>query len=246
MHKVSSVPELVLFGFWVGQLNIVLGIFNLLPAFPTDGGRVLRSLLVSRQGRLRGTRNAVKVSRMMAWFFGILGLLQFNIILMLIAFFIYTAAQSELFVVTAITVLKGMKVREVMRPVTAIPGDATLHDAASIMLQRNTTLIPVATTGEQFYGMVSIGLLKRLPKESWRETRLRDVVTDVTDPCRPHDDLDESVITNLVGHPHGLPVVEDSQVIGLVRLSDVNETIQLRELTSELRAENAFESYRPT
>ena len=85
-------------GFF-GQLlaaNLVLAIFNLLPAFPMDGGRVLRSLLAMRMGHLRATEIAARVGRWMAFLFGILGIYYQAFMLVLLAVFVFLAGTAEL------------------------------------------------------------------------------------------------------------------------------------------------------
>lgn len=77
--------------------NLILALFNLLPAFPMDGGRVLRSLLAMRMGHLRATEIAARAGRWMALFFGILGVLYFQFTLILLALFIFLAGTAELF-----------------------------------------------------------------------------------------------------------------------------------------------------
>lgn len=79
----------------VGGLNMVLAVFNLLPAFPMDGGRVLRAMLTKRMGRLRATLIASRLGKLLALIMGIVGIVTNNINLILIAVFIYFAAGRE-------------------------------------------------------------------------------------------------------------------------------------------------------
>lgn len=228
LYWFSDSPNLALFGFWIGQLNLVLGIFNLLPAFPTDGGRVLRSILVSRQGRVRGTQNAVRVSRVFALFFGLVGLLNFNIILILIAFFIYIGSQSELFYVMAQYALKGMKVRDVFVRTDPIPENASVLEAAKLMVDERSTALPVANSGPP-YGIVNVESLQRVPKSLWGQTSVRNIQSEVPISADIDEPLDELLTSGQLSN-WGIPVTEDGNVIGLVRMSDILETIQLREV----------------
>jgi Zn-dependent protease len=82
------------FTVW-SAINLVLVLFNLLPSFPMDGGRVFRALMTPRIGRLRATYIASRVGRFMAILFGVFGALRFDFILMAIAFFIHRAATAE-------------------------------------------------------------------------------------------------------------------------------------------------------
>ena len=85
----------------LGRINFILAIFNLIPSFPMDGGRVFRAALVPRLGRLTATRIAATVGRGIAWVFGLLAVLpllhggQIRFSLLLIAFFVHQAAGAE-------------------------------------------------------------------------------------------------------------------------------------------------------
>jgi len=89
MHRPGTVIMLL------GAVNLMLALFNLLPSFPMDGGRIFRAWLTPKLGRLTATRVAAKVGRFMAIVFGIIGLLKLNVFLILIALFIYQAAGAE-------------------------------------------------------------------------------------------------------------------------------------------------------
>lgn len=91
---IRSWPQTFAYCFWI---NIILGAFNLLPAFPMDGGRILRALLAQRIGFIRATRIAVRLGHIFAILFGIIGIMQSppNFILILIAFFVYLSASNE-------------------------------------------------------------------------------------------------------------------------------------------------------
>ncbi len=90
-------PGLVIYTFIVlGSMNLMLALFNLLPSFPMDGGRIFRAWLTPRIGRVAATRIAAKIGRFMAIVFGIMGILPpFSIIMIAVAIFIYMAAGAE-------------------------------------------------------------------------------------------------------------------------------------------------------
>jgi Zn-dependent protease len=95
------------------QINIFLVLFNLLPAFPMDGGRVLRSLLATRFSYLRATEIAARVGRWMALVFAILAVLSWNPMLLILAAFVFITGMTELFQV---------RMREALRRTAATPG----------------------------------------------------------------------------------------------------------------------------
>lgn len=90
----GAIPLAVLF-YILAAVNLALFLFNLLPSFPMDGGRIFRAFMTPRIGRLRATALAAKIGRIMAVLFGIYGFFNGNIILILIAIFIYQAAGAE-------------------------------------------------------------------------------------------------------------------------------------------------------
>lgn len=117
----------------LAAINGLVAIFNMLPAFPMDGGRVLRGLLSRRLGFLRATKVAAGVGQGMAIVFGLFGLLSLNFILLLIAAFIYVGAAGEKARVEARAALSGLKVESVMMDRV---GEARLHERAGEVARR--------------------------------------------------------------------------------------------------------------
>lgn len=100
--------------FHLGYLNLVLAMFNLVPAFPMDGGRILRALLSIRLGNVRATHIASIVGRGFALLFGIAGVMTGNVVLLIIAAFVWMGARGEKRQVEADAELAGLKVSDVM------------------------------------------------------------------------------------------------------------------------------------
>jgi Zn-dependent protease/CBS domain-containing protein len=117
----------------IAWMNLALGIFNLLPAFPMDGGRVLRGLLVKRVGRSKATRIATNVGKVMAAGFAIYGLITFNVILILIAGFVYLGASAEASRLAARDVLHDVAVTDLM---TSRLGEARPEEPAADVARR--------------------------------------------------------------------------------------------------------------
>jgi Zn-dependent protease len=114
-------------------VNVVLGAFNLLPAFPMDGGRVLRGLLATRMGKTRATRVAATLGKIMAVVFGLVGLVSFNVILVLIAAFVYMGASGEQSRLELRHVLEGLPVAQLM---TDRLGEAYVDERAGEVARR--------------------------------------------------------------------------------------------------------------
>lgn len=105
--------------FHLGYLNLVLALFNLVPAFPMDGGRILRALLAIRLGNRRATRIASGVGRVFALLFGAAGVMTGNVVLLLIAAFVWFGARAE---VRQVEEIEARSARESVRPWPILPG----------------------------------------------------------------------------------------------------------------------------
>ena len=228
IHNVSSVPELRLFSFWLSNANLALGIFNLLPAFPLDGGRALRSVLAARHGNLKATQSAVRMSKILAWSLGLVGLLTFNLILVLIAFFIHSAAQAEIGTLIAKEALKGLKVVEVMTFLRPIRGSMTLSEAAAEMLKNKVKVLPVEMERKPAMGLLSLETLRSIERHLWDTATVREATEPTTQFLRK-DELVIEALTRIAQAPfRALPVVEGDQVNGVLQYSDIMDVIQFR------------------
>lgn len=149
LEKASLVQRLAL-------INVSLVIFNLIPAFPMDGGRVLRALLAMRLGPQRATEIAAKFGQVFAFLFAAAGLF-LNPMLLLIGMFIYIAASSELHANAMRWFAQGLTVAEGMeRTVRSLPANALLSEAVEALLASSQRAFPVID------GMhLPVGLLDR-------------------------------------------------------------------------------------
>jgi Zn-dependent protease/CBS domain-containing protein len=139
----------------VAIANVVLLVFNLIPAFPMDGGRVLRALLAMWLGRARATRIAAGIGQVMAIGFAILGFMG-NPMLILIAVFIFLAAGGEANDVEAREMTRGRPVSEGMISVFEPLGvGATADDAAALLLRTTQQELPVVDGGGHLRGVVT-------------------------------------------------------------------------------------------
>lgn len=128
----------------LAAVNLFLAVFNLIPAFPMDGGRVLRALLSTTTNRVRATRIAATAGQITAFLFGFLGLTSGNLILLLIAVFIFLAAQAEARDVESRDIAKGLYLRDAV--ITSFehlsPGDP-MHVAAQTLIRTTQHEFPV-------------------------------------------------------------------------------------------------------
>jgi Zn-dependent protease len=136
--------------------NVALAVFNLLPAFPMDGGRVLRSLLALGMDYMRATETAVRAGQLMAILFVVAGLLG-NWMLLLIALFVWVAGRGELELVKRQSEAAGIRLGNVVpRPFQKVYADSRIADVARQLLFARRSQIPVLQ-GQQQVGVVTVG-----------------------------------------------------------------------------------------
>ena len=120
-------PDLQMALFYLAAMNVMLGIFNLITAFPMDGGRLLRAALAAKLSRGRATQIAAGVGKVGAVVFGLLGLWSGNLLLILIAVFVYTGAQGEVMQERVREALGGLRIvdllPQVRRPPPIVPAE---------------------------------------------------------------------------------------------------------------------------
>ena len=212
---------------YVFVYNLFLGIFNLLPAFPMDGGRVLRALLATRLAYTQATSIATTVGRGMAWLLGLYGFLTGGFFIILIAFFIYMGAGQEAALVKTRAVLRGLTVRQAFsRQVHTLRPEDTLQNAVMLTLSSFQASFPVCD-GSQLVGLLTYPKLVEAlshysPSTPIAEVMLRDVPT-----VSPDDELFDVQRRFSEEHLEALPVVDNGRFLGLITSGDVGEVYRL-------------------
>jgi Zn-dependent protease/CBS domain-containing protein len=214
--------------FWqrLMMLNLFLVAFNLLPAFPMDGGRVLRALLATRLGRRRATAIAANVGQGMAILFGIVGFL-YNPFLIFIAIFVYLGAQAEAGMVEMQSALEGMRVRDAMMTrFRTLAAQDPLAKAVQELLAGSQQDFPVLENDQP------IGILRRNDLvKALSEGRREAVVTEAM--CRDCATVDEAApLKPVVESMHArqcatVPVVAGGRLVGLLTLENISEMIMI-------------------
>ncbi|MCC6306568.1 MAG: site-2 protease family protein [Rhodobacteraceae bacterium] len=166
--------------FWgrVAAVNLFLVAFNLVPAFPMDGGRVFRALLALRLGRVRATRIAATAGQVLAFVFGFLGLTGGSPILILIAIFVFVAAQAEASEVALRDVARTVGVRAAMiTRFETLPETASLADAAEALIRTTQVEFPVLDGGGRLAGFLTRQALVRALAEGRRTGPIAPAIT---------------------------------------------------------------------
>jgi Zn-dependent protease len=142
---------------YLAWLNWIIAGFNMIPALPLDGGRVLRSLLALKLPHLRATQVATGISRVLAIFLGLFGLLEFNFFLIAIAFFVYLAVEAEARNDLILELLHGVGVSDLMTtPAKTVQSDLTVAELQMRMLRDHHLGFPVVDAQQRLVGMVSL------------------------------------------------------------------------------------------
>jgi len=215
--------------------NLGLAAFNLIPAFPMDGGRVLRSLLATMMPEAQATDVAVRVGQGFAWLLGLGGLLTGNLIWILIAIFVYSGAAQEGRMTRIRSILEGMKVKQAFsRKVQAISPDDPVSYAADLTLEGFQADFPVCDQGE-IVGLLTHTDIIRALKMRKPETPVREVMKTDFPTLQPDDGLFDVHQQLQSSGLDALPVIEEGQFAGLLTSRDVNEAYQLLSINRELR-----------
>jgi len=208
-------------------INAALVAFNLLPAFPMDGGRVLRALLATRNDYAEATQTAANIGQGMAILFGLLGLVSLNPILLFIALFVYVGAQQEAQQAMMRALTEGTPVRQAMmtRFQTLAP-DNTLGDAVDELLAGSEHDFPVVDDGRVIGLLQRRELLKAL-SERGRSTPVREVASPECFTVDVGAMLDEALSRMQQASCSTVPVMQDDQIVGLLTLENVGELMMV-------------------
>ncbi|MBU6374731.1 MAG: site-2 protease family protein [Bdellovibrionales bacterium] len=228
IFRISSSPNLDFISIWFGQINLVLAIFNLMPAFPLDGGRALRAVMASRIGPIRATQSAARISTVFAWIFAILGIISFNVLLVLIAFFLYVAAQSELSMTVARGLLKGLSVEDATTLSDSLSESDTIETAIGTMLKNRTTILPIQNGTS--YSIVSLQTIRAVPRSLRSTVTVGNYMGDSLEPLDSRDSLEQALKKILSSPLEALPVLREGHLVGYIRYSDLTDVLQLRSL----------------
>lgn len=217
-------------------VNVAVGLFNLLvPAFPMDGGRILRSLLATRMGRVQATRYASMVGRGLAVLMGIFGLLTFGTggwLLLLIAFFIFTGATEEERATRITETLARFRIRDIMtRGVDTLAEDETIERAFGRMLETKHTALPIVAREDprRVLGVATLERMREVPDDRRWDTPVRDIATSEYATLRA--DAAATDASKLLSRAPGPAMVLDDagHLQGIVTPTDIIRIAQIAE-----------------
>ena len=208
-------------------VNVILVVFNLLPAFPMDGGRVLRALLATRMDYTTATQAAANVGQAMALLFGFIGLMA-NPFLLFIALFVWIGAAQEASMVQIKSALGGIPVSGAMLTDYQVlsPHDVLQH-AVDMTLSGSQKDFPVVEDGRVIGVLTQADMLAAL-SQSGPHAAIRDVMQTDVQMVDSHEML-ESVLARLEECAcRTLPVTYNGQLVGIVTMDNVAEFLRIQ------------------
>ncbi|OPX69115.1 MAG: Zinc metalloprotease [Methanoregulaceae archaeon PtaB.Bin056] len=215
---------------YLGLLNIFLFAFNLLPAFPMDGGRVLRAYLARRMPLHRATRIAADIGRVFAVIFGIFGVIFFSPILILIAFFIYIGAGQESTAIKYNFLLKDVNVEDIMaRSVMTVPPTMPIREVIDLMYSTKHLGFPVVDRGF-VVGMITLADVHRIPPLDREAMQVRDIMTRDVIALAPRSPVIDGLRLMSRYNIGRIPVMDNDRLVGIITRTDILKVIELKEI----------------
>ncbi len=230
--------------FFVARVNLIMAVFNMIPAFPLDGGRLFRSTLwLFGKNILRATRIAVIVGSILSFISMAIGFMVifflediWGIWLIFLGWMIYQAGQSSYSQLVFKETFSGMKVSEIMsRNLQTVSPDATLDELADYFLRYKFGAFPVVY-GSTTHGLVTLQNLKEVPREKWPHTTVAHVQTPLREimVINPNDDAAD-VMMKMASQNAGRALVmeENGELVGLLSRTDMMRFMQMHMVLGE-------------
>lgn len=234
---------------WLGWVNLALGLFNLVPGFPLDGGRVLRSLVWRSTGDLiRATRIAARAGQIVGWTIMGLGVLQVlflaNLInglwFLAIGWFLSQSAQASFLQMQMRRILSDVPAGRLMTDdLTELPSDITIREAVDDYFMRHDYSAFPVQDGTAVTGLVTLSAIRQIPREDWDRT-VTEVVEPLSESCTvQRSETMDKVLEKLTGNQHHRVVVLDGdRVVGIITPRDLTRWLERSQdlgLTESLR-----------
>jgi len=213
--------------YWLSRINLILAIFNLVPGFPLDGGRLLRATIWKVTGNFRkATRVASGAGQFIAFMLIFFGMFMFftgrffnGIWFVFIGWFLNNAAERSYRWVALKDAMRGVTVEEAMvKECYGVPGDTTIEQLVyEHIIRGGSRCLPVIEQG-RVLGLVTLHQVKEVPRHAWNSTTVKEVMIplDKARAVKPGDPL-FSVFETMTREDIGqLPVVQDGELVGII------------------------------
>jgi Zn-dependent protease/CBS domain-containing protein len=240
-RALSNAEAVQAVAFYLGTVNLYLAAFNMIPGFPLDGGRVLRSIIWAiSSDRTRATAIAARGGQLVAVAFGAFVLYEVIVLheasglwLGLIAYFLWNAASSSLLQERIASVVGGARVGPLMTTDfrSTSPGAMVGQVIRDLVLPLNLRAIPVVA-GDRFIGLVAIGDLRKVDQTRWAETPVEEVMTPASElpTVSPEEPLATALERFGTTELPLLPVVTNGHLAGILYRESVIGYVRMQEM----------------
>src|SRR6266566_4761809 len=225
--------------FYLAVTNILLGVFNLIPVFPLDGGRVLRSIVWKLTGNMRqATRVASLTGQFIAYLFILLGIWIFfaggildGIWFGFIGWFLLSAAQSANAQVMLTSVLRGVTVAEVMHPKpTTVPADISLQQLVDAYFLPGGLRYALVMQADHLVGLITLSDIRHIPRDQWGQVPVSQAMIPLArlHVATPQQSLSD-VLPLMAGRDvNQLPVLENGALVGILSRDAIVQYLEVR------------------
>jgi Zn-dependent protease/CBS domain-containing protein len=214
----------------LAKINLFLAFFNMIPAFPMDGGRVLRALLATRLGHVRATEVAAMVGQAFAFVLGFVGLL-WNPLLIFIAIFVYLAASSEAQLVTVRAMARDVPVSAAMMTEFAtLTPDEHIDAAIETLLRTSQSEFPVIDPDHQIVGLLGRADMIRALKQLGPDARVSQAMTTGIPTISNRRTLDEAFRLLQEKSVPAVGVIDATgRLVGMITSETIGEMLMVRD-----------------
>jgi len=223
---------------WVRMVNLYLGLFNLLPGMPLDGGRLLRAFLWWRWGNfVRATQVASLVGRGIAYVFIGVGFVLFlmgypgnAIWLVFLGWFLASSADSAYQSVSMDAMLRSVPVHSLTGPAAKVDPEVTIRQLVDDYILGQNSRAVLVMRSEELLGIITLTDVKRVPRESWELARVSDWMTKAPlKTIQTREDVSELLRIIATDDLNSVPVLEGNRVVGMVGRPEVIRYLQTRQ-----------------
>jgi Zn-dependent protease/CBS domain-containing protein len=209
--------------------NVVLAVFNLLPAFPMDGGRALRALLSYRLGRAAATRLAMRIGHALAFGFGVIGFISGYPLLMLVALFVYLGATAENRDTQLHQLARRLKVSDAMiTQFSTLPVTSRIADAVAVLIHSTQHDIPVIDGVGKMIGLLTRNQILRALHDRHGDVPVADVMRTDVPTISDRIELDEALRLMSEEDVPAIAVADQGgHLIGMVTLENLGQIMML-------------------
>ncbi len=222
---------------YLAQLNLILGLFNLIPGFPMDGGRVVRAYIWNKTGDFfHATRKASNYGQKIAFFFIVIGLflvfagLPTGLWLIIIGWFLYSAAQSSYQHASLQETLNGIQVKDIMvKDIISVSPDMKIDTVVyDYFLRYGFGGFPVMDE-DRLYGFVTLKEIKDIPRERWNEVNISEIYKPIDKKLEVYEkDSAMNALEIMINEDAGrLIVKEGDRLIGLITRNGIAQYVQI-------------------